>query len=141
MDGPDEQVREPIMGQEGSTQRAVDGGVFFNMEMSHVLKEVKEGAGAIAAIADDIVGCVTLELARVYWTQSRGKVTKFAYLTSVTPPKIVSPFLGEIFQSVRYAIGEMLCHDLDDAQWGQCLLKPRLDGIGVMDIASTASGA
>ena len=69
MDGPDEQVREPIMNQEGSTQGAVAGGVFFNTAMNHVLKEVNailaaEGVGAFVAIADDIAACVTPELAR-----------------------------------------------------------------------------
>ena len=35
----------------------------------------------------------------------------------------------------------MLSQALTDAQWGQCLLKPRLGGIGIIDIASTAAGA
>ena len=35
----------------------------------------------------------------------------------------------------------MLGHYLDDSQWGQCLLKPRLGGIGIMDVSATASGA
>ena len=35
----------------------------------------------------------------------------------------------------------LLDHDLEDNQWGQCLLKPKLGGIGIMDIASTAHGA
>ena len=67
MDGPDEQVRELIPSQEGSTQGVVDGGVFFNTTSSHVLKEVNdvlvaEGVGAFVAIADDIVGGVVSSL-------------------------------------------------------------------------------
>ena len=35
----------------------------------------------------------------------------------------------------------MLGHDIDDAQWGQCMLKPKLGGIGIMDFSSMAPGA
>ena len=35
----------------------------------------------------------------------------------------------------------MLGHDLDQNQWGQCLLNPRLGGLGIIDMASTAAGA
>ena len=35
----------------------------------------------------------------------------------------------------------MLSQALTDTQWGQCLLKPRLGGIGIIDIVSTAAGA
>lgn len=60
MDGPDEQTREPISSEEGSTQGAVDGGVFFNTALNHVLKEVNttleaNQAGAFVAIGGDIV--------------------------------------------------------------------------------------
>ena len=69
MDGPDEQLCKPIKGQEGSTQGAVGGGVFFNTAMNHVLKKVNailaaEGAGTVVAIADDIVGRVTPQMVR-----------------------------------------------------------------------------
>jgi hypothetical protein len=43
--------------------------------------------------------------------------------------------------SVRKAMGESLDHALLDNQWGQCLLKPRLGGLGIIDVASTAAGA
>ena len=69
MDGPDEQTRVPISSEEGSTQGAVDGGVFFNTALNHALKEVNavlqgEHTGAFVAIADDVVGCVTPHMAR-----------------------------------------------------------------------------
>ena len=35
----------------------------------------------------------------------------------------------------------MLSEALNDAQWGQCLLKPRLGGIGIIDIVNTVPGA
>ena len=62
MEGPDETMREPIKGREGSIQGAVDGGTFFNMAMNHVLKEanavLEPGRDeALVATADDIVGC------------------------------------------------------------------------------------
>ena len=68
-------------------------------------------------------------------------MTKFSYLTRVTPPHIVSPHLQDILHSVRLSTGELLDYDLEDSHWGQCLLKPKLGGIGIMDIASTAYGA
>ena len=69
MDGPGEATRQPIKAQEGSTQGAVDGGTFFNMAINHALKEANAALepgrdGAMVAIADDIVGCVTPTLAR-----------------------------------------------------------------------------
>ena len=69
LESPEEQTREPIQGQEGSTQGAVDGALFFNTAMNHVLKETNEvlapgSDGAMIAIADDIVGCVTPQMAR-----------------------------------------------------------------------------
>ena len=68
-------------------------------------------------------------------------MSKFSYLTRVTPPDVVSPFLHDILVAVKMALQEMLSQALTDAQWGQCLLKPRLGGIGIIDIASTATGA
>ena len=38
-------------------------------------------------------------------------------------------------------MGEALDFELEDNQWGQCLLKPRLGGLGTMDVASSAAGA
>ena len=69
MDGPSEQTREPITSEKGSTQGAVDGGVFFNTALNHALKEANavlqgEHTGAFVAIADDVVGCVTPHMAR-----------------------------------------------------------------------------
>ena len=244
MDGPNEQTREPISSEEGSTQGAVNGGVFFNTALNHVLKEVnsvlqEEHAGAFVAIAaDDVVGCVTPQMARQVLdiniiTQrfrslnlrinydkcviladsqtlldridyadnpalSRIKTTtegikllgaaiskspafqashvrevideaypvlraitefglmhlqqalallrasymsKFSYLTRVTLPEVVSPFLHDILMDVKKSLQDMLSETISDAQWGQCLLKPRLGGIGIIDIASTATGA
>ena len=61
LEGPDEQTREPIEGQEGSTQGAVDGGVFFNVAMNHALKEMNAALalgkdGTMIAIADKYCG-------------------------------------------------------------------------------------
>ena len=43
--------------------------------------------------------------------------------------------------AVRQTMGEALDHVLHDNQWGQCLLKPRLGGLGIVDVVSTATGA
>ena len=241
LESPEEQTREPIQGQEGSTQGAVDGRLFFNTAMNHVLKElnavlVPGSDGAMMAIADDIVGCVTPQMARqvldivvqrfhsLYLKLNYEKchifadtpellrrvdlsgnpnlasiktthegvivlgaaiskfsdfhtehiqsvireaapalqaitafskdhlqqalallrakyMSKFAYLTRVTPPHIVSPHLRDIMLGVREALGEALDHELLDNQWGQCLLKPRLGGLGIVDVVSTPTGA
>ena len=68
-------------------------------------------------------------------------MSKFAYLTRVTPPHIVSPHLGDIMLAVRQTMGEALDHVLLDNQWGQCLLKPRLGGLGIVDVVSTTTDA
>ena len=241
LESQEEQTREPIQGQEGSTQGAVDGGLFFNTAMNHVLKETNAvlapgSDGAMVAIADDIVGCVIPQMARQVLdivvqrfhslhlrlnyekchifadtpellrrvdlsgnpnlasikTTHEGVIvlgaaiskladfhiehihsvireaapalqaitafskdhlqqslaflratymSKFAYLTRVTPPHIVSPHLRDIMLAVREALGEALDHELLDNQWGQCLLKPRLGGLGIVDVVSTAAGA
>ena len=241
MDGPDEQTREPIPSEERSTQGAVDGGVFFNTALNHVLKEVNSTlevgrTGAFEAIKDDIVGCVTPEMARrvldiitqrfnslnlrinydkcVILADSQtlldrvdcvddpslsriktttegikllgaaiskspefhathvqkvigeanpvlraitefgqthlqqalallraSYMTKFSYLTRVTPPDVVMPFLQDILTAVRHALQDMISEALNDTQWGQCLLKPRLGGIGIIEIVNTAPGA
>ena len=50
--------------------------------------------------------------------------------------------VNDILQAVRNALGEALDHELADKQWGQFLLnKPKLGGLGIMDVASTATGA
>ena len=241
LESPEEQTREPIQGQEGSTQGAVDGALFFNTAMNHVLKETNAvlspgSDGTMVAIADDIVGCVTPQMARQVLdivvqrfhslrlklnyekchifadtpellrrvdlsgnpnlasikTTHEGVIilgaaiskradfhvqhihsviqeaaptlqaitafskdhlqqslallratymSKFAYLTRVTPPHIVSPHLRDIMLAVRQTMGEALDHVLLDNQWGQCLLKPRLGGLGIVDVVSTATGA
>ena len=68
-------------------------------------------------------------------------MSKFSYLTRVTPPEVVSPFLHDILVAVKKSLQDMLSQALTDAQWWQCLLKPRLGGIGIIDLASTATGA
>ena len=68
-------------------------------------------------------------------------VTKFSYLTRVTTPVIVLPYLDAVLLNVRHAICSMLEHDLNESQWRQCLIKPRLGGIGIMDISATVRGA
>ena len=80
MDGPNEQTREPISSEEGFTQGAVDGGVFFNTALNHVLKEANsvlqvECAGACVAIADDIVGCVTPQMTSVRYNHAKVQLT------------------------------------------------------------------
>jgi len=62
----DDQIRECILSQEGSTQGAVDGGIFFNNAINEVLHELNKlalelGGGAFVAIADDIIGCIRPE--------------------------------------------------------------------------------
>ena len=52
-------------------------------------------------------------------------MSKFSYLTRVTPPDVVSPFLHDILVDVKKALQDMLSQAVTDAQWGQCLLKPR----------------
>ena len=241
LESPEEQTRERIQGEEGSTQGAVDGALFFNTAMNHVLKETNAvlapgSDGAMVAIADDIVGCVIPQMARrvldivvqrfnslrlklnyekchifadtpellrrvdltgdtklasIKTTQEGVIVlgaaiskladlytehihsviqkaaptlqaitafskdhlqqslallratymSKFAYLTRVTLPHIVSPHLGDIMLAVRQTMGEALDHVLLDNQWEQCLLKPRLGGLGIVDVVSTATGA
>lgn len=54
-------------------------------------------------------------------------MTKFSYLTHVSPPNIINPFLGDVRLSVRYAIGEMLGHDLDDAHVEASVEKSRFN--------------
>ena len=68
-------------------------------------------------------------------------MSKFSYLMRVIPPNNVIPFLDGILLSVRHAFEDILSKELNDAQWGQCLLKPRLGGIGIIDIVNTAPGA
>lgn len=62
----DDQIREYILRQEGSTQGAVDGGIFFNNAINDVLHELNKlvlqlGGGTFVAIADDIIGCIKPE--------------------------------------------------------------------------------
>ena len=52
-------------------------------------------------------------------------MSKFSYLTRVTPPGVVSPFLHDILVDVKKALQDKLSQAVTDAQWGQCLLKPR----------------
>jgi hypothetical protein len=66
VDATDEQIRDHILSQEGSTQGAVDGGVFFNMAINDTIKEINNliknsGGGTFVAIADDIIGCIKPE--------------------------------------------------------------------------------
>ena len=63
VDATDDQIRDHILSQEGSTQGAVDGGIFFNMAINEILKELNQlvknsGGGTFVAIADDIIGCI-----------------------------------------------------------------------------------
>ena len=60
VDATDEQIRDHILSQEGSTQGAVDGGVFFNIAINDTIKEINNliknsGGGTFVAIADDII--------------------------------------------------------------------------------------
>ena len=55
-----------ILSQEGSTQGAVDGGVFFNMAINDTIRELNNlvknsGGGTFVAIVDDIIGCIRPE--------------------------------------------------------------------------------
>ena len=63
VDATDDQIRDYILSQEGSTQGAVDGGIFFNMAINETLRELNQlvknsGGGTFVAIADDIIGCI-----------------------------------------------------------------------------------
>ena len=63
MDASDDQIRDHILSQEGSTQGAVDSGIFFNMGINETLRELNQlvknsGGGTFVAIADDIIGCI-----------------------------------------------------------------------------------
>ena len=62
----DDQIRDYILSQEGSTQDAVDGGIFFNNAINETLQELNKlvlelGGGVFIAIADDIFGCIKPE--------------------------------------------------------------------------------
>ena len=62
----DDQIREYILSQEGSTQGAVDGGIFFNNAINDTLHELNKlvlelGGGVFVAIVDDIIGCIKPE--------------------------------------------------------------------------------
>ena len=62
----DDQIRDFILSQEGSTQGAVDGGIFFNCAINETIQELNKlvmqlGGGVFVAIADDIVGCIKPE--------------------------------------------------------------------------------
>jgi len=68
-------------------------------------------------------------------------MTKFSYLSRVTPPNIFEPFTFRIVNGVRMCVSTMIEHSLTDLQWGQCLLKPRHGGLGIMNITTTSKGA
>ena len=62
----DDQIRDFILSQEGSTQGAVDGGIFFNCAINEIIQELNKlvlelGGGVFVAIADDIIGCIKPE--------------------------------------------------------------------------------
>ena len=237
----DDQIRDFILSQEGSTQGAVDGGIFFNNAINETIQELNElvlqlGGGVFVAIADDIIGCIKPEavlpafqiieqrfqilnlqlsyekstifsnnqevinkiefdksstLQRVKITtegiillgssisqdigfhnrfiQSKideskhtlhaitlfGKeylqqtfvllkscyISKFSYLSRVTPPHILEPFTLNIMNDIKMCISSMIEHPLIDSQWRQCLLKPRHGELGIMDITATSKGA
>ena len=66
IDASDDQIRDHILSQEGSTQGAVDGGIFFNSAINETLQELNQmimefGGGVFVAIADDIIGCIKPE--------------------------------------------------------------------------------
>jgi hypothetical protein len=42
VDATDDQIRDHILSQEGSTQGAVDGGIFFNMAINDILRELNQ---------------------------------------------------------------------------------------------------
>ena len=237
----DDQIRDQLLSQEGSTQGAVDGGIFFNCAINEIIQELNElvlqlGGGVFVAIADDIVGCIkpeavlpafqiieqrfrnhnlqlnyekstifsnnqetieTIEfdksttLQRVKITtegiillgsaiskniefhnrfiQSKidearhilhaitlfGKeylqqaivllkscfISKFSYLSRVTPLHLLEPFTLSIMNDIRMCASSMIEYPLVDLQWRQSLLKPRHVGLGIMDITSTSKGA
>ena len=237
----DDQIRDFILSQEGSTQGAVDGGIFFNCAINEIIQELNKlvlqtGGGVFVAIADDIIGCIkpeavlpafqiieerfrTLNLQLNYekstifandqetinkvefdksatlqkvrtttegivllgssishdigfhdkFIQSKideakrtllaitsfGKeylqqalvllkscyISKFSYLSRVTPPHILEPFTTSIMKDIKMGISNMIEHRLTNPQWCQCLLKPRHGGLGIMDISSTSRGA
>jgi hypothetical protein len=237
----DDQIRDHLLSQEGSTQGAVDGGIFFNCAINETIQELNElvlqlGGGVFVAIADDIVGCIKPEallpafqiiehrfrnlnlqlnyekstifsnnqetidmiafdesttLQRVKVTtegiillgsaiskniefhnrfiQSKidearhvlhaitlfGKeylqqaivllkscfISKFSYLSRVTPPHILEPYSVNIMKNIKICISNMIQHTLTDPQWQQSILKPRHGGLGIMDITSTSKGA
>ena len=105
--------------------------------MQHIHSVIQEAAPTLQAITAFSKDHLQQSLALLRATY----MSKFAYLTRVTPPHIVSPHLGDIMLAVRQTMGEALDHVLLDNQWGQCLLKPRLGGLGIVDVVSTATGA
>ena len=104
---------------------------------THIQKVIDEAMPVLKAIAE--FGHTHLQQALALLRASY--MSKFSYLTRVTPPDIVSPFLQDILMEVKHALQDMLSEVINDAQWGQCLLKPRLGGIEIIDIANTATGA
>ena len=68
-------------------------------------------------------------------------ITKFSYLSRVTPPHILVPFTLNIINDIKMCISSMIEHPLTNPQWRQCLLKPRHGGLGIMDITTTSKGA
>ena len=68
-------------------------------------------------------------------------ISKFSYLSRVTPPKILEPFTLSIMSNIRTCISNMIQHSLTNSQWHQSILKPRHGGLGVMDLTSTSKGA
>ena len=68
-------------------------------------------------------------------------ISKFSYLSRVTPPHILEPHTTIIMKDIKMCISSMIEHRLTNIQWSQCLLKPRHGGLGVMDISSTLKGA
>ena len=68
-------------------------------------------------------------------------MTKFSYLSRVTPPHIFEPFTQSITNDVRVCVRSMLGYSSSDEQWGQCLLKPRHGGLGIMNLQATSKGA
>jgi len=107
---------------------------FHAQHINSVVQEAAPTLQAITAFSKDHLQQALALLKATY-------MSKFSYLTRVTPPHIVSPHLGQIMFAVREAMGEALDHTLLDNQWGQCLLKPRLGGLGIIDVVSTAAGA
>ena len=106
-------------------------------QASHVQEVIDEAYPVLRAITE--FGQTHLQQALALLRASY--MSKFSYLTRVTPPDVVSPFLNDILSDVKKALQDKLSQAISDAQWGQCLLKPRLGGIGIIDIANTATGA